>query len=75
MTTITDVAARIGRTFDLAPVGALSTAKVYWTQIRYIDDDLRIAPEDVTDDQDVTDDDADFIVEATRHELEATGQL
>ncbi len=75
MSTITDVAARIRDAFDVTDDAALSTAQVYWSQIRRIDDDLEIAPDDVPVDQEVSDDDADFIVESTRAQLQAEGLL
>ena len=75
MATITEVADRIRHKFDLPPAAALSTAQVYWAQIRYVDDDQRIPPHEVAEDQDVTDADADFIDESTRRELEAEGLL
>ena len=73
MTTIQTVADRITDTLDLTPTAALGAARIYWTQIRYADDDQRIDPDTVDTSQEVTDDDADFIVEATRRQLEAEG--
>ena len=74
-TTITAIADRITTELDLTPDAALEAAASYWTQIRFVDDDEQIDPATVTPSQEVSDEDADFIVESARRQLAAEGLL
>jgi hypothetical protein len=73
MTTISDVANRISADLGLTRSAAMEAALNYWTEIRYVDDHLTIDPDRVPLAQEVTDDDADFIVEVTRRQVEVDG--
>lgn len=73
MSTIGEVAEQIVDRFGLHPEAALSAARVYYSQIRYLDHDESIAPADVPVDQDVDADTAEFIIGAQGAEISSGG--